>query len=341
MDEIIPEQSLAKKTDKDQTPRYNRIVGVSHGLYSVYTEKGTNLYRLSGLLHRRIESHERRYPALGDFAILDEEKELITDILPENNRFSRARPGREFEDQLFAVNLDRLFITMGLDSDYKEGRLERYTQVARLNNLNYSIILTKKDLCEDPDAYVASVKFLAPGAPVFCTDALHRDGIENILAEIPYDGFIYLAGSSGAGKSTLINALFGSEVRATAAVRETDGRGRHTTSDRIALRHPDGFWVADSPGLREIGLPGGTETEEIFSELCRFSDCTHRTEPGCAVLAALEENRLTSEQYLRILELDEESQNRRVNAKEARRQRDKTVTKQRKQIRTTIKRKMI
>lgn len=332
-------------------PRQRRVTALSHGLYQVAWLEAPlaagdpvpEVLPLTGAFHRAIRLGQERYPVLGDLVELENSGQRIGALVPARNIFSRAMPGEDYRDQILAANLDRLYLVMGLDRDYNENRLERYITVAQIQGLEFWIILTKRDLCPDFQPRLAQVRALSPTSPIFCTDAPAGQGLEGVLEGLAPGSFAYLAGSSGAGKSTLMNALFGRQVRQVGQVREDDGRGRHTSSDRRAFLHPAGIWLADSPGLREIGLPGEDSSSlasggASLDYRCRFSDCSHQNEPGCGVLAALAAGQIDQKRYRQILQLVQEAQGRSQNLQEARRQRDKTIARYSREIQSSPKR---
>lgn len=256
-------------------------------------------------------------PATGDWVLcspLDgEPRAIVHAVLPRINRFSRKSAGDSSGEQVIAANLDRLFIVQSLDANFNLRRLERYLSAALAADIPATLILNKADL---PDARSAErsneARAVAAGADVISLSAFNADQVRQALAAyLPPGATVAFAGSSGVGKSSLINALLGETRQATGAVRADDSRGRHTTTRRDLLPAPGGFLVIDSPGMREFALFDAERgIESLFADIfefardCRFADCAHGDEPGCAVQAALAAGQLDRarfESYMKLL----------------------------------------
>ncbi|MBI2301720.1 MAG: ribosome small subunit-dependent GTPase A [Armatimonadetes bacterium] len=235
---------------------------------------------------------------------------VLTAVLPRRTRVSRKQPGRPTEEQVLAANVDTLFVLLGLDGNYRATRLERYLLLSRESGAEVVFVLTKADCADDPGAAVEDARARSGGAPVAAVSVVRRHGVEALAPYLLPAHTIALLGSSGVGKSTLLNHLMGADVAFTHAVREQDGRGRHTTTHRELFTLPGGALVIDTPGLRELA-PWAAEDAagsafadiDALAEQCRFRDCGHQSEPGCAVLAAvaagrLDERRLASHRRL-------------------------------------------
>ncbi|MDQ0201209.1 ribosome small subunit-dependent GTPase A [Neobacillus ginsengisoli] len=243
------------------------------------------------------------YPSVGDWVIIEplknENKAIIQKVLPRISQFSRQSAGDKTEEQIVAANIDFVFLVMALNNDFNIRRLERYLLVAYDSGASPIIVLTKKDLCNDLSAKIAAVEEIAFGVPIFTVNSTNGEGIEDIKNIVSEGKTVSLLGSSGVGKSTLLNALLGEMKQLTQGVREGDDRGKHTTTHRELFFLPNGGMVIDTPGMRELQLWGGEEhISSTFSDVdelakfCKFSDCTHESEPGCAVNLALQNGEL-------------------------------------------------
>jgi ribosome biogenesis GTPase len=284
-------------------------VSVQHrGTWLVATEQGDDLVELTGRL--RHEAGAGELPVVGDWVGLRER--LIDAVLPRSSKFSRKTPWTEVAEQVLVANVDVAFLVMGLDErDFNIRRLERYLTTAWEGGTTPVIVLNKADLAFDLDGQVGETESVAFGVPVHPLSAESGEGAElrGYLAE-GCTGV--LLGSSGVGKSTIINRLLGEEHFRTGEVR-SDGRGRHTTTHRELVPVPGGGVIIDTPGLRELQLwesDGGldqafVDVAELVAQ-CRFSDCQHRTEPGCAVKAALRDGSLPGERWESYLKLQRE-----------------------------------
>ena len=232
--------------------------------------------------------------------------EAIERVLPRRSVVVRRASGTRTEPQVLAANADVALVVMGLDGDYNPRRLERYLAMAAGGGVRAAVLLNKSDLVCEPEVRAAEVRRLGTGAPVVVLSAI-RDDAGLLLGGLVKRGeTAVLLGSSGAGKSTLVNRLLGHEAQTTGPVRARDERGRHTTTSRRLIAMPGGWSLIDLPGLREVGLmPGMADLEGAFvsilgmAERCRFRDCTHTVEPGCAVREAAEPGQMESLRKLR------------------------------------------
>jgi ribosome biogenesis GTPase / thiamine phosphate phosphatase len=282
-----------------------RVTAAHRGLYSLGAEQGDFIAGLSGALRARMREGSPG-PVVGDWVTAAlrpaEGRGTVHAVLPRQNAFSRRSAGPVTAEQVIAANLDAALIVTAADGDFNPRRVERYVALAWTAGLPPLVILNKIDLAADPQGMLDELACAAPGAPVLGVNARDGTGVEELRARIGTGLTAALLGSSGVGKSTLLNRLLGMQVQDTCAVRADDSRGRHTTTRRELFLIPGGGLLIDNPGMREVGLWGGStgvagafsDVEEMAAE-CRFSDCAHESEPGCAVLAAVAEGRLPPE----------------------------------------------
>jgi ribosome biogenesis GTPase len=269
----------------------------------------------------------------GDWVLVDQSGQRIIALLERSSLFRRKAPGTDRRVQLIAANVDTLFIVSSCNQDFNEARLERYLTIGRDAGVMSLIVLTKADLNDDNSNYVRRAARLAPGLIVEAVNALERDSLECLDGWLGSGQTIALLGSSGVGKSTLTNTLLGGEKIATQDVRADDDRGRHTTTARQMHPLPGEAWLLDTPGMRELQLTDvQSGLDDVFAEIaefakqCRFADCTHDTEPGCAVRAAVASNEVDMERVSRWRKLVREEAHNRESIAE-RRARDKSTGK--------------
>jgi ribosome biogenesis GTPase len=265
-----------------------RIAAVDRDRFVVWTQSGECEATAGG----RLRHLSKDWPVVGDWVVLESGCRIVR-VLPRKTVFSRKQPGSSTCEQVMAANVDVLFVVSGLDGDFSPRRLERYLLLAWESGAKPIVVLNKADVCVGVAEAAASVSALASGAPVVVISALTGWGMAALETHIQPGLTAALAGSSGAGKSTLVNRLLGREQQRVQEVREDDSRGRHTTVRRELFLAPGGWLLIDTPGLRELQLWAGADSvDAAFHDIatlaanCRFRDCRHQGEPGCAVAAS-------------------------------------------------------
>ena len=257
------------------------------------------------------------FPAVGDWIVVSPrpggDRATIHAVLPRRSRLARKVAGVVTSEQVLAANVDTLFLVAGLDGDFNARRIERALVLAWDSGAEPVLVLSKADLCADVPGRVAEVQALAPAASVVATSAREANGLASLGPWLQAGRTVALLGSSGVGKSTLLNRLLGAETQRTAEVRPSDDRGRHTTSHRELFLLPGGALIVDTPGIREIQLWADEEDlEAAFRDIaglavgCRFGDCRHEAEPGCAVRSAIDSGDLPEERFANYQKLQAE-----------------------------------
>lgn len=282
-----------------------RVVAHFRGRYVVRIDALDRDATLGGrLLHQATSAIE--LPAVGDLVAIsggpgDAGIARIDGVLPRTSAFVRKAAGNATEPQVLAANVDLAIIASALPHDLSVRRIERYLTLAWESGATPLVVLTKCDLAEDVEMAVAEVQRAAVGVDVIALSTVDGRGLPELAARIAPGSTAVLLGSSGVGKSTLINALLGAERQRTSAIRD-DGTGRHTTTHRELVELPNGGFLIDTPGLREVQLWTADEgVERSFDDVaslasrCRFADCAHETEPDCAVLAAVADGKLAAD----------------------------------------------
>ncbi|MEU0331889.1 ribosome small subunit-dependent GTPase A [Streptomyces sp. NPDC006193] len=276
-----------------------RVVRVDRGQCDVVTADGT--VRADTAF---VTPHDpMRVVCTGDWVAVDPDgsPRYVRAYLPRRTAFVRSTSSKRSEGQILAANVDRAVVAVSLAAELDLGRIERFLALAWESGAQPVVVLTKADVVPDPVTLahlVQDVETSAPGVPVLSVSALHGDGLDTLLALVG-SGTTVLLGQSGAGKSTLANALAGADVMDVRAARDVDGKGRHTTTTRNLLALPSGGVLMDTPGLRGVGMyDAGNGVGQVFAEIeelagrCRFHDCAHESEPGCAVRAAVADGEL-------------------------------------------------
>lgn len=263
-------------------------------------------------LRRTADPSER--PAVGDFVLVQQgAPPQIEQVLPRRTTLSRAAAGERHLRQIIATNIDSVFVLMGLDGDFNPRRIQRYLVLIEGSGAQPVVILTKLDKVENAATQVAELHAAMAGVELHAINAKNAQSVQPLTAHLRRGHTAVLVGSSGAGKSTLTNTLLGVERQATGAVRDSDSRGRHTTTHRALIQLPSGGCLIDTPGMRELKLTGDEDLGaasfadiETLAMQCRFGDCTHGNEPGCAVRVAMESGELDAERWASYLKLRDE-----------------------------------
>lgn len=286
--------------------------------FKILSEHGELTADVAGRL-RHHASSRAGLPAAGDWVVvsprLEEGRATIHEVLPRRSKFARKVAGQKTEEQIIAANVDTVFLMTSLNNDFNLRRIERYLTVAWESGARPAIILSKADLCDEIQQRILEVESVACGVSIHVVSAVTSQGISELAPYLGAGRTVALLGMSGVGKSTLINAMLGREAQRVRQVRESDDRGRHTTTSRELIALPGGAMVLDTPGMRELQLWGGEEgiresfeDIESFAVLCRFSDCSHQSEPDCAVRNALERGDIDQARYANFEKLQRESE---------------------------------
>lgn len=293
--------------------RLGRVVRSDRGMAFVATRDGLVAARPSTRLIRSAD--DGVLPVVGDWVLIggDGSEPLVEVVLERTTAIVRRDPGRSARAQVLAANVDTVLITDSLASGPNLSRIERELALVWDSGARPVVVLTKADLSSDAKAARSAVEGVAPGVDVHVTSTVDHDGIDGLQEYLAGGGTIALIGPSGSGKSTLVNELAGEDIRATRDVRLSDGRGRHTTVSRELIPLPGGGLVIDTPGLRAVGMWDSADgLAQAFSDIeefaagCRFRDCRHEDEPGCAVRDAVERGELPSRRLASFRELQAE-----------------------------------
>ena len=281
-----------------------RVIAQHKGKYRLANEAGEVWGEVAGKFHQ--SGRRSDFPTTGDFVAVHvavgDAPDIIQAVLPRTTVFRRKAPGPKVEEQVVAANVDTVFIVSGLDGELNGRRLERYLTIARDSGSQPVVLLNKADACEDTAARAREIAVVAAGAPVHVLSAQRGEGLD-ALSQYLVPGLTLAAiGSSGVGKSTLINRLLGQETQSTQPVRGADRRGRHTTTHRELFLLPGGALIIDTPGMREVqiwavddGLSATFDDVDALAAGCRFRDCQHDADQGCAVRAAVARGELPAD----------------------------------------------
>ncbi|GIP19431.1 putative ribosome biogenesis GTPase RsgA 2 [Paenibacillus montaniterrae] len=310
--------------------KLGRVSSQHKDLYKVITEHGEVFAEVSGKFRYEARSLAD-YPAVGDFVMLAQsereeqslqagDRAIIHHVLTRKSAFERKAAGTSNDIQVVAANMDIVFICMALNHDFNLRRLERYLSIAWDSGATPVVVLTKADLCEDVQEKLNEVYTAAIGVDVVTTSGLSEDGFIAIQHYMAVGKTFVFIGSSGVGKSTLINRLLGETIMDTKETRNDD-KGRHTTTHRELFVLPGGGVIIDTPGMRELGIESADLSKAFvdideFASRCKFSDCSHQTEPHCAVQQAILEGKLAAERLASYLKLKKEAKYEGLNSRQ-------------------------
>lgn len=321
--------------------RAARVTGVERDRFLVDAGAGPFVVTLAGRFRHGHMALEE-LPTVGDWVLLDLESPVIVERLERRSLVARRMAGGA-ESQAIAANIDVLVIVSGLDGEFNLHRVERYLVVAEQAGVTPLVLLTKADLCSDPEPFVAAVRARLSIGDVLAVDALTDALSERLGPWLEAGATLAVVGSSGVGKSTVVNNLVGTELQVTQSTRK-DAKGRHTTTSRALVRLPGGACIIDVPGMREVGLApvDGAVSRQFRSiqelaSCCRFADCEHQDEPGCAVREAAEQGKIEPDEWAHYLKLKAEERHNVADHERRRRERvfGKVVREHKKMKRST------
>lgn len=293
-----------------------RIACEQRNVYLIYSEYGELTAEVSGRFRYNASSRSD-FPTVGDWVAVklrsEEGRTTIHALLPRKSSFSRKVAGSNTDEQVVVANVDTVFLVSGLDRDFNLRRIERYLTLVWDRGANAVIMLNKADLCSNIEERTAEVESIAFGVPIYPVSATENQGLDALHKYLGTGQTVSLLGSSGVGKSTIINSLLGTERQQVNSVRESDSHGRHTTAYRELILLPTGGMIIDNPGMRELQMwTDERSLKKIFDDIeelalrCRFRDCRHESEPGCAVQEAIEQGVLDIKRFQNYLKMQRE-----------------------------------
>ena len=301
-----PELALAHAPHAELGREPARVVAEDRGSYQLVAASGEIRAAVSGRFRHEANADPSAFPAVGDWVAVEAGQTgetIIHALLPRRSALVRQAPGKRTEAQVLGANLDVVFVVASLNADLNLRRLERYVAAAWESGAEPIVLLSKADLGGDTDAVLLAVGAVTAGATVVVLSSFDGRGVDEVRERIGAGQTVAFVGSSGVGKSTLLNKLAGEELAFVREIREDDARGRHTTTRRQLHLLPDGGLVLDTPGMREFSLWDSDALEQTFADIddiverCKFGNCSHNGEPGCAIAAALADGSLDADRY--------------------------------------------
>ncbi len=310
--EINPDTPLANGADNTVVAR---VLAVHRERYALICEAGECYGRLKA---KEYYKGYEDFPTTGDFVLISynpQGESQIVKTLPRRTYFSRRDPTPGRGEQAVASNFDYVFLMQSLNHDFNERRLERYLTLAWQSGAIPVVVLTKADLVDNPDEYMARISDIAVGADIFAVSSATGEGLSDLEKYLQPGKTLVFLGSSGVGKSSLVNALAGEEIMTVNGIREDDSKGRHTTTHRQLIMLRSGAMIIDTPGMRELGmwdvssgLSGAFSDVESFLGKCKYRDCKHESEPGCAIRAAIDTGELSPDRWESYKKLRDEAE---------------------------------
>ncbi len=287
-----------------------RVVGVHRSGIAVLSSRGAAMLTVP----HDLSSTGEAAIAVGDWVLIEQDAPRVLRLIERQSLVARMAAGSDRRTQSIAANVDTLFVVTSCNDDFNPSRLERYLAVALEARVAPVVVLTKADICTHVQVFVGAARDIAPQAAIVAIDATDPASVAQLLPWLESGQTVAFIGSSGVGKSTLTNSLVGDASRATAAIREDDARGRHTTTSREMVALASGAWVIDTPGMRElrigavaVGVSAVFDDVEALAAQCRFGDCGHDGDPGCAVESAIADGRLDARRFGNYLKLQREA----------------------------------